>query len=106
MYVSNKNRNFFNSEVNKRLAKMHNEKKGIDVGTATEDCSDFDDSSDAEQYNVFNEGISVPPRGTRTLDNRLNPHAPDFVPGLSARLLVEKIVIECKSITNRKRNEI
>ncbi|KAL7725723.1 hypothetical protein ACLKA6_018554 [Drosophila palustris] len=79
---------------------MLNESKGIDVGTATEDCSDLDDSSeedeniDIDDVRMLAEEPSMLPSGSgsRTLDNRLNPDAPDFVPGVSNRLLASKIV--------------
>lgn len=75
---------------------MLNESKGIDVGTATEDCSDLDDSSEEDNEDIFAVDTSIQPSGSRTLDNRLNPDAPDFVPGVTTRLLAIKIVDECK----------
>ncbi|KAH8376569.1 hypothetical protein KR093_000125 [Drosophila rubida] len=69
---------------------MLNDSKGIDVGTtteATDDCSELDN---------LERQAEVLPSGSRTLDRRLNPDAPDFVPGLGAatRLLAVKIVNE------------
>ncbi|XP_034472811.1 uncharacterized protein LOC117780407 [Drosophila innubila] len=76
---------------------MLNESKGIDVGTATEDCSDLDVSSEDDSDDVLAEDTSMQPGGSRTLDNRLNPDAPDFVPGVTTRLLAVKIVDELSS---------
>lgn len=71
---------------------MRNDSEGIDVGTTTE----VDEPSEAAGGVVSEEDEAcVLPSGSRTLDKRLNPEAPDFVPGVTNRLLAAKIVDEC-----------
>lgn len=75
---------------------MRNDSEGIDVGTTTE----VDERSDPA--GVHSEGDdasvvpSVLPSVSRTLDKRLNPEAPDFVPGVRNGLLAAKIVEDCR----------
>ncbi|XP_064537298.1 uncharacterized protein LOC135427657 [Drosophila montana] len=75
---------------------MRNDSEGIDVGTTT----DVDERSEAEGHLVSEEDEAcVLPSGSRTLDKRLNPEAPDFVPGVTNRLLAAKIVDELVGYT-------
>ncbi|EDW71218.1 uncharacterized protein [Drosophila virilis] len=75
---------------------MRNDSEGIDVGTTTE----VDEPSEAAGGVVSEEDEAcVLPSGSRTLDKRLNPEAPDFVPGVTNRLLAAKIVDELVGYT-------
>ncbi|XP_023176939.1 uncharacterized protein LOC111603535 isoform X2 [Drosophila hydei] len=74
---------------------MRNDSEGIDVGTTT----DVDERSDPEGIHSEEDDACVLPSGTRTLDKRLNPEAPDFVPGVRNGLLATKIVEELVNYT-------
>ncbi|XP_043864856.1 uncharacterized protein LOC6586849 isoform X2 [Drosophila mojavensis] len=77
------------------LGRMRNDSEGIDVGTSTE----VDERSDPEGVHSEGDDASVLPSGSRTLDKRLNPEAPDFVPGVRNGLLAAKIVEDLANYT-------
>ncbi|XP_030240583.1 uncharacterized protein LOC115562722 isoform X2 [Drosophila navojoa] len=74
---------------------MRNDSEGIDVGTTTEG----DERSDPEGMHSEGDDARVLPSGSRTLDKRLNPEAPDFVPGVRNGLLAAKIVEDLANYT-------
>lgn len=81
------------SEANINLASMRNHSQELKAGEAAEMLNAGNAKTVVVLVGETDEGHAS---GSRTLDKRLNPNAPDFVPSKTSRVLAAKRINERK----------